>query len=223
MQAITYIRFEKRKTLLKNSSKFLLMTLRKNKTSDARERVLKAGVQLFAEKGFKTTTTRMIAKFAGVNEVTLFRLFGSKMELFQVILKQIQHVGFSAESFIPKEELSAKAAIHYVVSKMFELFETHPMEYRLLNYALLDKVEHFETTFLKENIIPIQNYLGDAFERLYKDSKPPADFSPKILSGLLLAQVFGISYQKVFLEYSPLKETDYNLLSEQIISVYLKE
>ena len=38
--------------------------------------VLAAAVSVFAEKGYRTTTTKEIAERAGVNEVTLFRRYG---------------------------------------------------------------------------------------------------------------------------------------------------
>ena len=45
-------------------------------------RILEAAVQLFAESGFKGTSTRDIARLARVNEVTLFRYFPRKNDLF---------------------------------------------------------------------------------------------------------------------------------------------
>ncbi len=47
----------------------------------SRTRLLEAAAQVFAEAGFRGATTRRIAEVAGVNEVTLFRLFGSKAQL----------------------------------------------------------------------------------------------------------------------------------------------
>lgn len=45
---------------------------------DVREEILKAAARLYCEAGFRGTTTRRIATEAGVNEVTVFRHFGSK-------------------------------------------------------------------------------------------------------------------------------------------------
>lgn len=46
--------------------------------SATRESILKAAADLFGERGYKGTTTRAIAERAGVNEITIFRRFGSK-------------------------------------------------------------------------------------------------------------------------------------------------
>jgi AcrR family transcriptional regulator len=48
-----------------------------------RERILRAAADLFASTGYRGATTRRIAEAASVNEVTLFRHFGSKQELIQ--------------------------------------------------------------------------------------------------------------------------------------------
>jgi len=46
-----------------------------------RERILTAAAEVYAETGFRGATTRRIAERAGVNEITLFRHFGSKTRL----------------------------------------------------------------------------------------------------------------------------------------------
>lgn len=48
--------------------------------------VYAATLALFCERGFAGTTTRQIAERAGVNEVTLFRRFGSKAALMQAAI-----------------------------------------------------------------------------------------------------------------------------------------
>lgn len=55
---------------------------------ETRGRILDAAAQLFTERGYDGASTRAIAARAGVNEVTLFRQFGSKKGLFQAMLRQ---------------------------------------------------------------------------------------------------------------------------------------
>lgn len=45
-------------------------------------RIVEAAVQLFSRQGYNGTSTREIAHLAGVNEVTLFRYFAHKADLF---------------------------------------------------------------------------------------------------------------------------------------------
>src|SRR5437764_5661711 len=64
---------------------------------DIRGRILDAAKKVYAQHGFRGATTRLIAIEAGVNEVTLFRTFGSKAALFEDLMQ-----GHVAQSPIPE-------------------------------------------------------------------------------------------------------------------------
>jgi AcrR family transcriptional regulator len=55
---------------------------------ETRRRILNAAAQFFAEKGFAGAATRQIAAAAGVNEVTLFRHFGTKAALYEETVRR---------------------------------------------------------------------------------------------------------------------------------------
>jgi AcrR family transcriptional regulator len=54
---------------------------------ELRDKILKAATELYAETGFRGATTRLIAQLAGVNEVTVFRHFGSKTALLHEAIR----------------------------------------------------------------------------------------------------------------------------------------
>ena len=58
-------------------------------SSPARERLLAAAADVFSREGLQGATTRVIAREAGVSEVTLFRLFESKERLLAGVLSQV--------------------------------------------------------------------------------------------------------------------------------------
>ena len=60
---------------------------------ELRTKILDAALTVFAETGYRGATTRRIAQEAEVNEVTLFRHFGSKDELIHAAL----HYGVAQE------------------------------------------------------------------------------------------------------------------------------
>lgn len=57
---------------------------------DIREKILEAASRIYSECGFRGTTTRRVAQEAGVNEVTLFRHFGSK----EVLIREAVQAGW---------------------------------------------------------------------------------------------------------------------------------
>ncbi len=78
-----------------------------------RQHLLDAAARVYAEAGFRGATTRRIAEEAGVNEVTLFRTFGSKAALIEEAVRASSASGtltplpgFPVE---PEKELTAWA------------------------------------------------------------------------------------------------------------------
>ncbi|WP_436664160.1 TetR/AcrR family transcriptional regulator [Alicyclobacillus acidoterrestris] len=55
---------------------------------NTRERIMEAALSMFSEKGYEGSSTRDIAERAGVNEITLFRHFGNKENLFREVLSR---------------------------------------------------------------------------------------------------------------------------------------
>lgn len=84
---------------------------------EARDRLLNAALRVFEEAGSRGATTRRIAAEAGVNEITLFRHFGSKSVLLSEALaaanRQPVETGLPAEPRDPHAELLAWSRAGY--------------------------------------------------------------------------------------------------------------
>ena len=81
----------------------------------SREKLIEAAARVYAEVGFRGATTRRIADEAGVNEITIFRLFGSKAALIEEALRArtsraVAHAALPDVPADPERELSAWAA-----------------------------------------------------------------------------------------------------------------
>jgi AcrR family transcriptional regulator len=72
---------------------------------NVRDQLLEAALQVYAESGYHGATTRRIAATAGVNEITLFRHFGSKDVLLREALAQCQAEGMVALPDVPQDPL----------------------------------------------------------------------------------------------------------------------
>ncbi len=102
---------------------------------DMREKLLHAAARVYARTGFRGATTRLIAQEADVNEITLFRHFGSKEALIQAALA---HIGLGVglvtlptEPKDPERELGVWALAHF----------THFHEQRSLVRRVLGEVD----------------------------------------------------------------------------------
>jgi AcrR family transcriptional regulator len=63
---------------------------------DTRQRIISAAMHLFGQMGYSQATTKAIADAAGVNEVTLFRHFGTKMNLLTACIEAFNESSFAA-------------------------------------------------------------------------------------------------------------------------------
>jgi len=105
---------------------------------DARDAILTATIRLFSKVGSRGATTRRIAQEAGVNEVTLFRLFQNKDDLIRAALHafadQMTMSSLPAEPDDPRAELTAWCSHHYrqlykirsLIRKSMGEYEEHP-------------------------------------------------------------------------------------------------
>jgi AcrR family transcriptional regulator len=83
---------------------------------DNRERILTAAARVYSQYGFRGATTRLIAQEADVNEVTLFRIFGSKEALIEAAMRHCaesaEFASLPEEPVDPERELTAWCASH---------------------------------------------------------------------------------------------------------------
>ncbi|AJY77970.1 transcriptional regulator [Paenibacillus beijingensis] len=68
------------------------------------DKLLSAAIELMAEKGYHGVTTREIAAAAGLNEVTLFRQFGSKQKLLEAAFERYHYTEEMIKLFNEKLE-----------------------------------------------------------------------------------------------------------------------
>ncbi|WNQ11219.1 helix-turn-helix domain-containing protein [Paenibacillus aurantius] len=86
--------------------------------TDTSDKLLQAAIELMAEKGYDGTTTKEIAAAAGVNEVTLFRRFGTKQGLLEAAFHRFHYAGEMTKLF--EEELTGSLQEDLVtVSRMY--------------------------------------------------------------------------------------------------------
>src|SRR5215471_10520415 len=63
------------------------VSVRRLAAEERSQAIIKAALGLFADKGFDATTTRRLARAAGVSEALLFKHFPTKRALYRAILE----------------------------------------------------------------------------------------------------------------------------------------
>jgi len=57
-------------------------------TNKTEQKIMDAALEIFAKNGFKSSTTKAIAEKSGFTEMTLFRKFSTKKNLYEMVLNQ---------------------------------------------------------------------------------------------------------------------------------------
>lgn len=152
---------------------------------DIRNRILQAAARVYAEAGFRGATTRRVALEAGVNEITLFRHFGTKEALVRAALRAAGHGAPTApvEPRNPETDLGRWALDTY----------RHWHDNRqLISQVMSDLGEHPElapgiTDEPNEEHACISRYL----ERMREVGLTHRPFHADAAAGLLLGAVFA--------------------------------
>jgi AcrR family transcriptional regulator len=150
------------------------------------ERILAATIQVYAEAGFRGTTTRRIAQEAGVNEITIFRQFGTKEALVKAALSRTH-----------QEENPVN--LGEPVDPPAELYEWAISTYRhwyagrhLISKVLGDLVEHPELApDICEEPSCKHAVLSGYLDRLRQRGLASGDYLPDAAAGMLLGSVFS--------------------------------
>ncbi len=136
----------------------------------AEERILINAASLFAQFGYNGVSTREIASSAEVNEVTIYRHFPRKRDLYLAVLKaELQRVHFRGELLT---KLAEAQNGRVALAGTFELISTallqQPQLLRLLGFSVLELNEDLDPllrTHLGELVEVVARYLEPWIER----------------------------------------------------------
>jgi len=145
-------------------------------TGDARrEQILQTAVNLFSQKGFRGTTTKEIAKAAGVSEAMVFRHFAKKTDLYDAILdNKACHEGmrFPWEGdtlLIDAIRRKADDEVFFrIASNALNKQQSDESFMRLLFYSALEEHELAER-FFGEFVARIYGFIGGYIEERQRD------------------------------------------------------
>jgi AcrR family transcriptional regulator len=198
----------------------MLMTKPSGKVvKEARERILDAGLKLFAEKGYDGATTRDIASDAGVNEVTIFRIFGSKEVLFESIMTE----RFPFNSIKQKLDFGSDGpldAVFFRNAKMVvELLKQNHHLFMMLVGEIWRHPEMRDRT--TEIIIGTAiDYLSDIFSGLMDEGRLKRT-DPKILARAWMGMMQSHFLINYILSSAPPSETEENKVIRGFVDVFL--
>lgn len=152
-----------------------------------RDEILEAAACVFAQVGFRGSTTRRIADAAGVNEITIFRQFGSKEALIREAMKHMtESVGLTA---LPEVPVDPEAEL----TGWSESFIQHLRLRRSIIRKTMSEMEERPEMMKPASYVPRQasNDLCLYLTALKEHDRTTEQFDPTTAAAMLMGSIFA--------------------------------
>ena len=167
------------------------------KGDSKRHDILKAAVELFAQKGFRGTTTRDLATQADVNEAIIFRYFTNKTELYRAILEEKVQQGRD-EHCKEVERLAATADIQTFLEFVGTQFLEKHKDNTFMRLMLFSALEGHELSDMFLASVAVRDPLA-AFMKQQMDAGVFRQMDPSLAARAFLGMfAIHVQMQEIF-------------------------
>jgi AcrR family transcriptional regulator len=184
-------------------------------SANTKEIIMKAASSVFAKEGFKGATTKKIALEAGVNEATLFRLYGSKENLFKEVLLKNSRILTIREMLRDADAQEPIGTKLIEVGKLFkQMYDANP-DAALIFYRCAISRENMD--FLSDSIgVRAYGSLVDYFRMMQMEKKITLKATAEEAAFYYLSMVHGaLKRQLIF------KDLEEGVNIELLVSIFL--
>lgn len=153
--------------------------VRKLPAAQRRRQIIQVAMDLFSAKGFEGTTTREIARAAGVSEAIIFRHFATKEDLYAAIIDFI--IQDHSQRFFAElnEAMSRRDDLGVFQTLACCVLNTHQQEPQLMRLLLFSGLEGHKLSqlFMETQVRPVYQLLSDyvaqrAREKAFRKADP---------------------------------------------------
>lgn len=169
--------------------------------SDNRSKLMLAAIDLMAEKGYKGVSTKEIAAAAGVSEMTLFRNFGSKLNLLEEAVDRY-HYSIEMEKLFKEHIKWDLKSDLYTICRMYHEIMQHNRKLFLIVLGdnelvgIREKAERHPRKLL-ELLTDYFNEMQRKNKMISTDAETQAITFMWMNYGAFMSQLFGASITKV--------------------------
>lgn len=183
---------------------------------NTKEKLMAAAKELFEKNGFAATTTRQISERAGVSEVTLFRHFETKRNLFEQTVHGCLHPYSLKEYFENDAKFDLEHDLKHVA---YDMMETYQQNLPMLKMVFKDKMrDSMSKTHLRKHEHEAVGFLFEYFESMHNMGKLKAD--PKMAQKFFISNITGFFMKDIFTNEGIKKDNEYFAwMIEKVIAV----
>src|ERR1022692_1175821 len=165
----------------------------RTRSQDSRDEILKAAMQLFANRGFHETSMSEVARSAGVSKALIFWHFKTKEELFMAVLNRLLEpyfIDFTEEA----GALDEKSQLLRLIELYLLFVRDNASSIRFFVAQLLhdEKLSDGLTNQVLELYEGYRNLLVDLIGRAQEKRLCKNDFPPEAAASFLLSMLNGL-------------------------------
>lgn len=151
---------------------------------ERRKQIIESALNVFIEKGYNGSTTIDIAKEADISEVTLFRYFDTKKQIFIEAIEPIL-IRSLKESLEESEGLDPRKKLEYILRNRIKFISDHNEVIKLILMESQVNPEVADFDFIKQ----ITSILKDSIRDTGIDLEDE-DFSIRLMMGSILSFLY---------------------------------
>ncbi len=187
---------------------------------NTRSNILSAARELFEKKGFAAATTKEIAALAGVSEVTLFRHFATKRELFDETLHSCLHP-YTVEEYL-------RSGVTYDLEQdlkhiAYEIRDNFKKNGPLLRMIMRDKVRDSDP---EKNLRMKEHHMKNNLHAYFKAMRSAGVLSvePEMAMKFFMTNITGSIMKELFAS-GPVEgdEAYFDWMMNQVVGILSKE
>lgn len=163
--------------------------------TERREQIAGAAMRCFAERGFAGTTTRMLARAAGVSEGLIFRHFPTKKSLYRAIIAR--RIAEGPGGMMPAEAVARsddRAVLSSIASTLVARVSKDPSFMRLMFYSALEGAP-LARMFYQARVRRVRSFLASYLDRRMKEGALRV-VDPAAAAGAFMGMVANYIQQK---------------------------
>jgi len=180
-------------------------TSKRMNREERRKQILESALNIFIEKGYNGSTTMDIAKEAEISEVTLFRYFDSKKQIFLDSIEPIL-VSSLVESLVASKDLETIEKLRYILKGRIKFISKHHEVIKLILMESQVNPEIADFNFINQITSLLQDLIKEADIDLMDE-----DISLRLLMGSILS----------FLYLPEVNDEEINIYVESLINIII--
>ncbi|HVZ84587.1 MAG TPA: TetR/AcrR family transcriptional regulator [Terracidiphilus sp.] len=159
------------------------------RASEAKDKIVRAAVALFARQGFHGTSTREIARLADVSEVTVFRYFNHKDDIFWFALQESFDAIKSRLNSLDRSSRrgTPEVMLPELIGMLVDIATYSPELVRLIAVAVLEMRGRAEEV-CRANLTPLFDAISGYLSRNIESGKM-RNLNPAILTAAIALTV----------------------------------